>query len=462
MSQSPPHPRPRKSHRLFRVLFVGLSLLMLIVLASAVTELAATDVRAKLDNALRLERDLGQLLLTLQGAETGQRGYLLTRREDYLLPYQIALDSVGPVLARVGREVIDDPRQQQRVSHVRDLIAEKFGELQQTINLKSAGDTATLYDVVLSDRGMHLMKEIRGTVSVLRAVEVTDITARQAQLARLRTATLYLRLAGVLGLAFVFYYIYAQAQPLFDSLTDTNEALALKNRELDQFAYTASHDLREPLRTVNNYVEVLAEDYEDHFDEAGRQHLSLIRRTIGRMEELIDSLLRYSRADQAGKATTVDLQQTVRNALENLRMSIEESAAAITVHELPTITGHPVALGQLFQNLIANAIKFRVPDTPPVIEIGALQRGGVTEISVKDHGIGIPKADQPKIFGLFARVSDQRQYQGQGIGLAMCQKIVRLHGGTITVASEPGRGSNFTVTLPHTLSHAAPEIDPAR
>lgn len=455
------HPRPRKSHRLFRVLFVGLSLLMLVVLASAVTELAATDVRAKLDNAINLERDLGQLLSTVQDAETGQRGYLLTKREEYLVPYRNARDTIASVVARVGLEVLTDPKQQQRVAHIRDLIADKFGELQRAIDLTNRRDTVAVAEAMLSDRGMELMEEIRSSISALRSIESTDVTANQQQLNRMRTASLLLRLLGVLGLAFVFYYLYAQLQPLFTSISDTNTALSLKNHELDQFAYIASHDLREPLRTVSNYTQVIEEDYGDRIDEAGRQHLQLIKRTTLRMQELIESLLRYSRADELIDGKPTDLKQTVAEALENLSLSVEESGAVITIGPLPTVMGQEVALRQLFQNLIANAIKFSAAGTTPVIEITSMTQAKVVKISVKDNGIGIPPEDQDRIFGLFTRLDSRKQYHGQGIGLAFCQKIVQSHGGSINVSSEPGVGSNFTVTLPYKPFHETPEIDTA-
>lgn len=451
------HQRPRKSHRLFRILFIGLSLLLLFVLASVVTEIAATDVRAKLDNARRLERDLGQLLSTLQDAETGQRGYLLTRRESYLQPYQNALDTVGPILARIGQEVMTDSLQQARVTRVRQLTAEKFRELSHTISLMSDGDTTALNQIVFSDWGKEVMDQTRSTIDLLRATENADVATRQGQLRRLTIITIVLRSLGVLGLILVFYYIYALLRPLYNTLAETNEALELKNRELDQFAHTASHDLHEPLRTVRNYVEVLDEDYGDDLDEVSRSYLTVIHRATVRMQGLIENLLVYSRAGRPGQLARVDLNQTVREVLENLELSIRESSASVTVGQLPTVDGYAISLRQLLQNLVANALKFHLPGQPPRIAITGEQNQRATYLRVQDHGIGMTAEDQGKIFELFTRLHSETDYAGQGIGLAFCQKIVHLHKGTLTVVSEPGLGSTFTVTLPRTLPN-----DPAK
>jgi len=457
----PMHPRPRKSYRrLFRVLFIGMGLLLGFILASVMTEMAADEVRAELDNAVMLERDLGQLLSTLQDAETGQRGYLLTHRASYLLPYQNALDSVSPILQRIGEEVMTDSTQLQRVDTVRHLIAEKFQELSRTLTLSSKGDTTRLTEIVLSDYGQEVMMQIREKIQQLRDAENADIAKRQRQLRRLSTTTTVLRLLGAAGLVFVFYYLYAQLRPLYASLSETNAALKLKNRELDHFAHTASHDLREPLRTVSNYVEVLAEEQGHRLSDEGREYLSVIHRASDRMRALIESLLLYSRVGRGEQIELVDLKQTMREVQENLALSISESGAKVRVTDLPTIKGYAIALRQLLQNLVANALKFRQPGQPPRIEVTAVTKARVTQLRVRDYGIGMTESEQKKIFQLFTRLHSSKTFEGQGIGLAFCQKIVNLHQGSITVESKPGLGSTFIVTIPRTFSHETPAKNP--
>ncbi|MCP9237816.1 ATP-binding protein [Lewinella sp. JB7] len=468
MKPAPTQSAPRqKSYRLFRVLFAGLSLLTLVVLASVVTELAAIDVRKKLDNAVRLERDLGQLLATLQDAEIGQRGFLLTRDSTDLQSYTYARDTIGSVLARIGMEVLADPVQQSRVERVRELTRHRFKELSRSINLRATGDSVAVDRIMRSRWGRELMEEIRSKIVLLRQTEISDVAKRQDQLRRLSNVTTVLRLIGVAGLAFVFYYIYAQVQPLFAEITEShdetreanrrlssaNHALSTKNRELDQFAYIASHDLREPLRTVANFVEVIQEDHAHQLDEEGMTHLSFISRATNRMSGLIDSLLQYSRVGRSEQATRVDLDKVLSEVRENLSLRIQESEAQLTNGPLPVIEGYPVALGQLFQNLIANALKFHKPGEPPRIRVEATILGDQCRITVEDHGIGMSACDQTKIFELFTRLNSKDTHEGQGIGLAFCQKIVQLHRGTIKVKSKPNQGSIFTITIPRTIDN---------
>ncbi len=457
--------------RLFRTLYIGLILLMIAVLASVVTEVATIDVRRKLDNALQLERDLGLLLSTLLDAETGQRGYLLTEKDAYLEPYRLALDSVAPILRRIGSEVREDSIQQLRLQRVSGLTADKFAELSRTLQLDAAGQRDSLTQLLESDLGRSLMDQIRHTIDQLRQEELSDVKMRQQQVDRLSAITTVLRFVGVLGLAFVFYYIYTQLRPLYarnlQIITDRDReieerkrieevnteliaSLNGKNAELDQFAYIASHDLREPLRTVSNYVEVLTEDHADQLDAEGLEYLSVIHRSTDRMRLLIDSLLQYGRVGRGEQRNPrVDLHQVVREALENLHFAIEQSAATVTVGELPTLPGYPIALRQLFQNLLANALKFHAPGTPPVVDVFVADTDdGRVTLAVRDHGIGMTAADQDKIFDLFTRLHNAHTYEGQGIGLAYCQKIVQLHQGQLTVLSQPGQGSTFRVTLP--------------
>ena len=454
------HLRSRKTHRLFRTLFVGLALCTAVVVASLIAEGAATDVRVKLDNALRLERDLGRLLTTMQDAQTGQRGYLLTGNEAYLDPYRRALDTLPPVLARIGSEVMTDSLQQLRVARVRQLTGEKFAELSETIVLKSAGDEVALDRLVNSDLGEELMTDIRNVIDTLRDVELSDVRVRQREASGLRTFNSLLRWLGLLGLVFVIFYTYGLIQPLFTKLSDTNAALELKNRELDNFAHIASHDLREPLRTVSSYVEVIDEDYGDLLDGDGKALLATIHRATDRMRRLIDGLLLYSRGGRTGTPGPVDLTACVHQAIESLRVAIEESNASITVGELPQIIGYRLGLSQLFQNLLANAIKFRRPARVPEVMVSATETTAAVTVWVKDNGIGMNPADRRRIFGLFTRLNGDDTYEGQGIGLAFCQKIVQLHGGTISVESELGLGSTFIITLPLAMPDEPPEAHP--
>ncbi len=221
------------------------------------------------------------------------------------------------------------------------------------------------------------------------------------------------------------------------------------NRELEQFAYVASHDLREPLRMVTSYMGLLERRYAAQLDEDGRQFLDFARDGARRMDKMILDLLEFSRVgrirDPLGRVSLAD---AVAAALGNLRLPLEESGAELTIAaDLPEVNGSANELVRLFQNLIGNAIKYRQPDRPLRVSIG-MERGEEEWIcTVADNGIGIPEEYFERIFDIFQRLHTRNEYDGTGIGLALCRKIVEHHGGRIWVESEPGQGSRFHFTL---------------
>ena len=246
------------------------------------------------------------------------------------------------------------------------------------------------------------------------------------------------------------------------------EALALKaqelarsNTELEQFAYVASHDLQEPLRMIASYTQLLARRYKDKLDQDAQEFIAYAVGGALRMQVLINDLLTYSRVGTRGKAfAPTDCGQMLKRALDNLKIALEESRAVVTQDPLPTIMGDPTQLTQLFQNLIANAIKFRGANDPTV-SVSAERKEGAAPGSppespaewvfrVSDNGIGIEPQYFEKIFVIFQRLHTRQEYPGTGIGLALCKKIVERHGGRIWIESESGRGSTFFFALPET------------
>jgi signal transduction histidine kinase len=224
--------------------------------------------------------------------------------------------------------------------------------------------------------------------------------------------------------------------------------LARSNAELEQFAYVASHDLQEPLRTVTNFVQLLAKRYRGRLDRDADDFIQYVVGGTVRMAQLIDDLLDYSRAgraDQPMKPT--DCGETLAQAVANLDLSIRESGAVVRHDGLPTVIGNPSLLTQLFQNLIGNAIKFRSADRPE-IRVSAGRRGDEWLFSIQDNGIGIAPQYAERIFVIFQRLHGRSEYPGTGVGLAICKRIVTRHGGRIWVESQPGRGSTFYFTLP--------------
>jgi PAS domain S-box-containing protein len=219
-----------------------------------------------------------------------------------------------------------------------------------------------------------------------------------------------------------------------------------KNKELEEFAYLASHDLQEPLYTIKSFAELLEEELE--LTGETEIYLSFMKESVNRMGDLIQDLLEHSLIGSHGGMELVDLNKTVASVLSDLQATIAEANASITIDELPAVQGHPVELRLLFQNLVSNAIKFRQPDLPPVVHISSEKLGHLWRFSVSDNGIGIAPAYHDRIFIIFQRLHPKHEYEGTGIGLAQCKKIVELHGGKLWLESQPGEGSKFNFTLP--------------
>ncbi|GAA3817255.1 sensor histidine kinase [Sphaerisporangium flaviroseum] len=232
-------------------------------------------------------------------------------------------------------------------------------------------------------------------------------------------------------------------------LTRQTRELKRSNSELEQFAYVASHDLQEPLRKVASFTQMLEQRYADQLDDRAKQYIDFAVDGAKRMQVLINELLTFSRIGRTNaESVPFDLNDAVDLALRNLAARLEDSGGRVEVGELPTIIGDRTQLVMLCQNLISNALKFRHPDRAPVVCIQAQRVGAEWRISVTDNGIGIEPRFADKIFLIFQRLHNRDQYEGTGIGLALCRKIVAYHGGRIELDIAHTGGTRFLITLP--------------
>jgi PAS domain S-box-containing protein len=220
-----------------------------------------------------------------------------------------------------------------------------------------------------------------------------------------------------------------------------------KNIELEQFAYVVSHDLQEPLRTVSGFVDLLRRHYKGKEDEVSGRYINFITEASQRMRNLVKDLLDYSRLGRERKLVEIDCNQVVKDVLSDLALAIRESHAVVSGDNLPVITGYRTEIKQLFQNLISNSLKFRRANDSPVISIRAEEEKDFWKFTVRDNGIGINKRHWERIFVIFQRLHLKNEYEGTGIGLAHCKKIVELHEGKIWLDSQPGKGTDFFFTI---------------
>jgi PAS domain S-box-containing protein len=238
--------------------------------------------------------------------------------------------------------------------------------------------------------------------------------------------------------------------------------LERSNRDLELFASAASHDLQEPLRKIQAFGNLLLEGYRTALGEPGRDYLQRIQESARRMQALINDLLTFSRvASKARPAVSVDLSRVAHEVVADLEERIRQTGGRVELGDLPTLEADPTQMRQLLQNLIGNALKFHAPDRPPLVQVrsglltepaggahGEADAPSVCRITVQDNGIGFDERFRDRIFEVFQRLHGRGEYEGTGMGLAICRKIVERHGGRITAASVPGQGATFTATLP--------------
>jgi signal transduction histidine kinase len=402
-----------------------------------------------------LVKQLEQLLSGLKDVEVAQREYILHGDEQYAKHMDVAREGV---LEGVRR--IDAMRADARwLELLKTAIPQKFEEIQKTIELRRKGGIEAASQMILRTDGPQAMDDIRKIIGNMILEENVLLERRSAAQRRRFIVTMVL-FGAVLAITLlliwsVFYLIRREAEQARMLNADLERRVALRteelqrsNEDLQQFAYVASHDMKEPMRMISSYAALLQRRYQGKLDGEADTYIGFLVEGVKRMDTLITDLLEYSRAGQSKgeQEVAVDSRQVLQGILDNLKVTIADSGALVKSDNLPEVVYDPLRLGQVFQNLIANAIKYRGPSKPQV-HISACRMAAETVFSVSDNGLGIAREQQDQIFGIFKRLHG-KEIEGTGIGLAMCKKIVERHGGRIWVESEPGRGSTFFFTVP--------------
>jgi two-component system, LuxR family, sensor kinase FixL len=242
----------------------------------------------------------------------------------------------------------------------------------------------------------------------------------------------------------------SQRKQVEEELMAFAKRLERSNQELQSFAHIASHDLQEPLRKVQLFSSRIEEKYNSLLDENGKEYIHRMQTAVQRMQAMISDLLKYARlsATENLQLELVDLNTVLTEVIGDLEIQIEQVNGTIRFDQLPVIPANPIQMYQLFQNLLSNALKYHRPDQPPIVHITCRYMPKRIQIIVEDNGIGIPEDSRERIFGFFHRLHGRNEYEGNGIGLAICRKIMDNHAGTIHAENAKGDGTRFVVALP--------------
>ncbi|NJC70812.1 HAMP domain-containing protein [Planosporangium thailandense] len=490
---------------------VGLLLTVIGVAAVATAETSRSQVKVLMDEVGPLRTDCGQLLTVLADQENGVRGYALTRSDASLAPYRngvteeqrliremrgLSHDAVvlarlselearsaawraqvaEPTIAAVrdGRagdvpSIVADPNSTRssqaresaqalldRVTAVRDA---SVTQVRGTLGLLVILLVLAVILIVVAGLTMALLLRRLVTVPVVSlAGEVRRVARGEyereiesvgpTEIARLARDINAMRQQIVADLGTV-RRAHLQLEKANQLLEQQAEELTRSNRDLEQFAYVASHDLQEPLRKVASFCQLLQRRYAGQLDERADQYIAFAVDGAQRMQRLINDLLAFSRIGRITSGfTDVDLDRVVSEAAAQLSWRSEQAGGTITWSDLPTVRGEEPLLSALFTNLMSNSLKFRHPDRPPRIHIQAERVGDEWHISCADNGIGIEPEYADKIFIIFQRLHPKNEYPGTGIGLAIAKKIIEYHGGRIWLDTEAREGTVIRIALP--------------
>jgi signal transduction histidine kinase len=488
---------PPDPQRLLRTTYAfgaaGFAALLLLMIASF---WLAQRTQSTTENVLKARAQrtvLVRLLSTVQDAETGQRGYLLTGEDRYLKPYETAISNIEQRLRDVRSAFKENPDEAAAIEKIDRTIDDKLAELAETIRAFKAGKPSEALDIVKSDRGKDLMDQIR--VLIGEAFEHVDqklsegIEEQRVDAARARQFALlagtFLLLTALGAIATIVRYtrqlISARNElqelntGLENRVAERTADLQRANEEIQRFAYIVSHDLRAPLVNVMGYTSELEASLETlqaltndpqinvlATAEAAKtavatdlpESIGFIRTSTQKMDGLIKAILKLSREGQRVLAPErINLADFFDSVADSVQHRVSSAGGEIrVVKPLATVEGDRLALEQIFGNLVDNALKYRAKDRPPVITIRqASNRWGAVDIEVEDNGRGIGDEDRERVFDLFRRAGPQDQ-QGEGIGLAHVRTLVRRLGGEITMTSQLGRGTTFRVTVPSKLN----------
>lgn len=430
----------------------------------AIAELVDNEQRTSTTKSML--RAIKDVFSSVQDAELGLRGFLITGKADHLRPYFTSLENIQEHISQLRSFDSELPEQRERIDELEDAILERLDQMTEHINQHSKNSELDWLSSSNMLASHESLASIRDLIAKMEEAEyqLLEVQSRQAQRSR-KTVMQTIVVANGMGLLLIVFiavllyrgigrqqmeaqHLEAMVEQRTRELQLYSDELKRSNRELQDFAFVASHDLQEPLRKIRAFGDRLKSRYGEQLGE-GSDYIQRMQNAAVRMSNLIDDLLTFSRVTTRAKPfVDVNLDEVLEEVLDNLSIRIEETGAVIEKDSLPVVKGDAPQIKQLLQNILSNALKFMPADVIPQIHIRCEQTDSHYCLRIEDNGIGFDNQYMEKIFTPFQRLHGKDEYQGTGIGLAICRRIVERHGGEICAESEPGAGATFIVKMP--------------
>jgi signal transduction histidine kinase len=465
------------SPKLARYIFIAAAVILLIFSYTLYNQVKVLiNSYNQVNQSYIVKLKLEQVFSTTKDAETAQQGFLLTNDSTFLQPYRGAYEKSQKLLSELNDLTSLNYEIKNNLNSLATLIEIRFRTFKTLIDQYNYPDINQATKTIHLRRGKASMDSIRYHIAVISDIEEKLIKKREnSKKIYGYTAPFYafLFIVSALGILVFFYdktmkqlkrskKLLQKLRNLNGKLKQKNHELELYNKELDSFTYIASHDLKEPLRKITTYSNLIAETEYPKFSFTNKMHYQKVQNAVKRMQGLLDDLLQYSYATTSAKVSEmVDLNTIVAATTKNLAEEIEENDTTINTNELPIIKGSPFQLKQLFENLIINSIKYKRLDEKPFIHIESTiinqrdikhkfyKRSNVYyRITFSDNGLGFEQVFADKVFQVFQRVHPDTDQDSTGMGLAICKKIVQNHNGFITVTSTVNVGTTFEIYFP--------------
>ncbi len=397
-----------------------------------------------------------EVISLMKDAETAARGFVFTENESFLVPYFNCINNIDAALEKVNTLTKDNTEQQKRMPELIKLCNDRLEVIKTILMHYRNNEKDKVAQIIKEGNGKRLMDRIRYKISEMKAHEKLILANRRKE-TRISQGLTYV----IIGLGNLVALLIAVAAIMninkelgqrviaAELLQEKQLNLEQANQELEAFSYTISHDLRSPLRAIDGFSRILQEDYNHKLDSEGQRILNVIKINATKMGKLIDDLLDFSRLNKKiPTQSNIDMQALVMEVLEEVKQSNPQMKPEIIIKPLVNALGDSALLHQVWVNLISNAFKYSSKKTPAQIEIGFVKELDKSYYYVKDNGSGFDAQYKDKLFGIFQRLHNTKDFDGNGVGLAIVQRIVQRHGGYVDAEGKLNEGAVFKFSIP--------------